>query len=155
MADYIAKEIGGEVTKDGFEITTSDRDIMVSRDDITFEGTINDKGMIDWKDIKGYDEIDNDVNSQLVEAEKNAFNQMFMAYTGKIKGNQVKILISTVQKSNENYDDRKIKIKFLEKTYKESEFEDLKELINSNETYEVVCEEDSNGITNLIEINEL
>ena len=67
MADYIAKEIGGEVTKDGFEITTSDRDIMVSRDDITFEGTINDKGMIDWKDIKGYDEIDNDVKKILME----------------------------------------------------------------------------------------
>lgn len=48
-ADYIAIEIDGEVTKSGFEITTGDRDITVSKDDIIFEGTINDNGNVIWK----------------------------------------------------------------------------------------------------------
>lgn len=155
MADYIAKEIGGEVTKNDFEITTSDRDVTVSKDDITFEGTINDKGNIDWKDIEDSDEIEDNLDSQLSEMEKTAFNSMFIAYEGKQKGTQVKKLISTIQKLNKDNEDRKIEIKYMDKEYKESEFEDLKELIDDNEKYEVSCEENSDGIINLIEINGL
>ena len=155
MADYIAKEIGGEVTKNDFEITTSDRDVTVSKDDITFEGTINDKGNIDWKDIEDSDEIEDNLDSQLSEMEKTAFNSMFIAYEGKQKGTQVKKLISTIQKLNKDNEDRKIEIKYMDKEYKESEFKDLKELIDDNEKYEVSCEENSDGIINLIEINEL
>lgn len=155
LPDYVAKQIGGELTKEGFEITTIDRDVTVIKDDIIIEGTINDMGNVEWKDTEDSDEIEDDLDSQLEKAEKNAFNSMFFVYEGKQKGTQVKSLVSAVQKSNKDNDDRKIKIKFLDKTYKESEFEDLKELIDSDQKYEVSCEENSDGIINLVKINEL
>lgn len=151
MADYIAKEIGGEVTKNDFEITTSDRDVTVSKDDITFEGTINDKGMVEWKENNKY-ENNEDIDDYLKKQEISAFNSMFWAYEGKQKGTQVKNLISTIQKLNKDNEDRKIEIKYMDKEYKESEFKDLKELIDDNEKYEVSCEENSDGIIDLIEI---
>ena len=153
-ADYIAKEIGGEVTKNDFEITTSDRDVIVSKDDITFEGTINNKGMVEWKENNKY-ENNEDIDDYLKKQEISAFNSMFLTYEGKQKGTQVKNLISTIQKSNKDNEDRNIEIKYIDKEYKESEFKDLKELIDDNENYEINCEKNSDGIINLIEINEL
>ena len=155
LQDYIAKQIGGEITVDGFEITTCDRDITVSKDDITFEGTINDKGLIDWKDIEDSDEIEKNEISELNEMEKDLFNANFLKFEGELKSYELKMLISRIKSSNQMNEDRKIKVKFLDKTYKESEFEDLKELIESDKKYEVDCEENSDGIIYLIEINEL
>lgn len=71
VADYIAIKIDGEVTKSGFEITTSDRDITVSKDDIIFEGTINDNGTVIWKKIDNYvTRIDSTEIEKLFKEEK-------------------------------------------------------------------------------------
>ena len=44
---------------------------------------------------------------------------MFLTYEGKQKGTQVKNLISTIQKSNKDNEDRNIEIKYMDKEYKD------------------------------------
>ena len=86
------------------------------------------------------------------DQEKNFFNMVFKAYEGEQRGNQIKLLISSVESSNEIYEDRKIEINYLDDVYEDSKFSDLKKDIDNEEEYYVSFEYDSKGIINLIKI---
>lgn len=49
-----------------------------------------------------------DLSSQ----EISAHNSQFEAYEGRVKGSQVRTLLNTIAKNNEEYEDRKIKVTF-------------------------------------------
>ena len=86
------------------------------------------------------------------DQEKNFFNMVFKAYEGEQRGNQIKLLISSVESSNEIYEDRKIEINYLDDVYEDSKFSDLKKDIDNEEEYYVSFEYDSKGIIHLITI---
>lgn len=100
----------------------------------------------------------NNVDNEKVlsQQEVNAFNMLFLTYEGTQKGSMLNSLISNVLSSNSEYaGEREISITFLGKNYKSStELKSLESLIETQLTYNVNFEYDTNGIINNIQIVE-
>ena len=94
--------------------------------------------------------------SQMLEAERNAFNARLLMYEGTQKGSVIKTLLDSIKDINEgDYKEREIIISFKDNSYKTTrELEGLKANIIGTKSYEVSFEYNSNDIIDTINIVE-